>query len=154
MVSSLGLCVVLSTVRVVPSLSLGLCVCVVLSTVRVAPGLSDVVPLPLVLLGLTVVKLGNTVASVTVLCRVEKLSRMVLIRVEEVEEMGDVAGGVVGLDVAVDVVSDLCLVCEEDCLMLLAPKSLRTFVLLEFLSWDWPLLFCLFFLLLFLFLLL
>ena len=74
--------------------------------------------------------------------------------VEEVEEMGDVAGGVVGLDVAVDVVSDLCLVCEEDCLMLLAPKSLRTFVLLEFLSWDWPLLFCLFFLLLFLFLLL
>ena len=113
------------------------------------PGLSDVVPLPRVLLGggvlgLTVVKLWKTVVSVTVLWRVEKLSRMVLIRVEDVEDDG---GSVVGLDVTLEVGVVFFLDREDDFLTLLAPKSLITFVLF---GREGRLLFVLFFLLLFL----
>jgi len=130
-------------------------------------GLSDVVPLPRVLLGggvlgltvvklwktvvsvsvivlgLTVVKLWKTVVSVTVLWRVEKLSRMVLIRVEDVED----AGSVVGLAVTLAVVVVFFLDREDDFLTLLVPKSLSTFVLF---GREGRLLFVLFFLLLFL----
>lgn len=114
----------------------------------VVPGLSDVVPLPRVILGggvlgLTVVKLWKTVVSVTVLWRVEKLSRMVLIRVEDVEDMGSV----VGLAVTLEVVVVFFLDREDDFLTLLAPNSLSTFVLL---GREGRLLFVLFFLLLFL----
>ena len=116
----------------------------------VVPGLSDVVPLPRVLLGggvlgLTVVKLWKTVVSVsvTVLWRVEKLSRMVLIRVEDVEDVGSVVGLAVTLAVVVVFFLDL----EEDFLTLLAPKSFSTFVLF---GREGRLLFVLFFLLLFL----
>lgn len=112
------------------------------------PGLSDVVPLPRVLLGggalgLTVVKLWKTVVSVTVLWRVEKLSRMVLIRVEDVEEDGSVVGLAVTLEVGVVFFLDR----EDDFFTLLAPKSLSTFVLF---GREGRLLFGLFFLLLFL----
>ena len=112
------------------------------------PGLSDVVPLPRVLLGggvlgLTVVKLWKTVVSVTVLWRVEKLSRMVLIRVEDVEEDGSVVGLAVTLEVGVVFFLDR----EDDFSTLLAPKSLSTFVLF---GREGRLLFGLFFLLLFL----
>lgn len=112
------------------------------------PGLSDVVPLPRVLLGggvlgLTVVKLWKTVVSVTVLWRVEKLSRMVLIRVEDVED----DGSVVGLDVTLEVGVVFFLDRDDDFLTLLAPKSLSTFVLF---GREGRLLFVLFFLLLFL----
>ena len=114
----------------------------------VVPGLSDVVPLPRVILGggvlgLTVVKLWKTVVSVTVLWRVEKLSRMVLIRVEDVEDMGSV----VGLAVTLEVVVVFFLDREDDFWTLLAPNSLSTFVLL---GREGRLLFVLFFLLLFL----
>ena len=113
------------------------------------PGLSDVVPLPRVLLGggvlgLNVVKLWKIVVSVTVLWRVEKLSRMVLIRVEDVEDDG---GSVVGLDVTLEVGVVFFLDREDDFLTLLAPKSLSTFVLF---GREGRLLFVLFFLLLFL----
>lgn len=112
---------------------------------RVVPGLSDVVslpsdvvatpsdvvPLPRVLrdggvLGLTVVKLWKTLVSVTVLWRVEKLSRMVLIRVDDVEEDG---ASVVGLTEPLEVVVVFFRDREDDFLILLAPKSFSTFVL-------------------------
>jgi len=112
------------------------------------PGLSDVVPLPRVLLGggvlgLTVVKLWKTVVSVTIFWRVEKLSRMVLIRVEDVEEDGSVVGLAVTFEVGVVFFLDR----EDDFFTLLAPKSLSTFVLF---GREGRLLFGLFFLLLFL----
>ena len=112
--------------RVVP----GVCDVVSLPPDVVA-ALSDVVPLPRVLrdggvLGLTVVKLWKTLVSVTVLWRVEKLSRMVLIRVDDVE--GDGAS-VVGLDEPLEVVVVFFLDLEDDFFKLLAPKSFSTFVL-------------------------
>lgn len=112
--------------RVVP----GVCDVVSLPPDVVA-ALSDVVPLTRVLrdgdvLGLTVVKLWKTLVSVTVLWRVEKLSRMVLIRVDDVE--GDGAS-VVGLDEPLEVVVVFFLDLEDDFFKLLAPKSFSTFVL-------------------------
>ena len=101
-----------------------------LSTGWVLPGLAVVVPLPRVLLGggvlgFTVVKLWKTVVSVTVLWRVEKLSRMVLIRVEDVEDEGSVVGLTVALDVVVVFFLD-----REDCFLIPpAPNSFSTLVL-------------------------
>ena len=130
--------------RVVPGLS-----DVVSLPPDVVAALSDVVPLPRVLrdggvLGLTVVKLWKTLVSVTVLWRVEKLSRMVLIRVDDVEDNG---ASVVGLTEPWEVVEVFFLDREDDFLILLAPKSLSTFVLF---GREGRLLFGLFFLLLFL----
>lgn len=112
--------------RVVPGLS-----DVVSLPSNVVATLSDVVPLPRVLrdggvLGLTVVKLWKTLVSVTVLWRVEKLSRMVLIRVDDVDDDG---ASVVGLTEPLEVVVVFFLDREDDFFILLAPKSLSTFVL-------------------------
>ena len=71
---------------------------------------------------------------------------IVLIRVEDVEDDG---ASDVGLTVTLDVVVVFFLDREDDLFILLAPKSLRTFVLL---GREGRLLLGLFFLLLFLFL--